>query len=230
MIDTSHRSPNHHARSKPVLGLVLHATAGSFASALSWLINPVARVSAHYLIDKDGRTLQLVPEERAAWHAGKSAWPSLPQVEGSLNDCTIGIELANLNTGRDPYPEAQYAACLHLSRQIVARHQIAARNIVRHLDISPGRKNDPRGFPWDRFLAQLDDDDIDRYRARYFAYVRPSPSLRSRHTAEIQRRQVVQVLGIEQGQLVSNAIGVSDMWAKLLEPAGYVWLPQLEAL
>jgi N-acetyl-anhydromuramyl-L-alanine amidase AmpD len=230
VIDTSVRSSNYHARSKPVLGLVLHATAGSFASALSWLTNPHARVSAHYLIDRDGRTLQLVPEELAAWHAGKSAWPSLPQVNGSLNDCTIGIELANFNTGRDPYPEAQYQTCLNLSRAIVARHQIAARNIVRHLDISPGRKDDPRGFPWERFLAELLDDDGERYRARYLAYVRPSASQRKPHTAQIQRGQVVQVLGITQGQLVSNRLGVSDMWAKILEPAGYVWLPQLEAL
>lgn len=74
----------------------------------------------------------------------------------SLNPISVGIELENLNTGSDPYPEAQYLACLWLSRQIVERHGIHREHVVRHLDIAPGRKTDPGPcFDWSRYRAAL---------------------------------------------------------------------------
>jgi hypothetical protein len=148
-------SPNYAARRAPIQLLVLHATVGSFASAVAWFTNPASRVSAHYLIGKDGQIAYFVDEANAAWHAGKSRWQGVTVIDGSLNDASIGIELENRNNGSDPYPEAQYQAALALSQQIVARHGIARANVVRHLDISPGRKTDPRGFPWDRFVTDL---------------------------------------------------------------------------
>ncbi len=67
MIDTTFTSPNHSSREgKPITMLVLHATAGSARSALAWLTNPAARVSAHYLIDKRGHIYQLVADRMAA--------------------------------------------------------------------------------------------------------------------------------------------------------------------
>ena len=82
----------------------------SAAAALDRLCDPAAKVSAHYLIDEDGSVVQLVPEERRAWHAGVSAW----QGRARLNDCSIGIELVNPGHewGYRPFTEAQYAACM----------------------------------------------------------------------------------------------------------------------
>lgn len=159
-IDSSHRSPNHSARTSggkpvPISMLVIHATAGSASSALSWLCSAASRVSAHYLIGKDGHTYQLVSDDRAAWHAGKSRWMGLNS--NDIQCCSIGIELENANSGIDPYPQAQLAALIDLCREKVAQYHIAADMVVRHAEIAipKGRKTDPAGFPWQEFLLSL---------------------------------------------------------------------------
>ena len=71
-IDQAVRSPNYSLRGgQSISMIVLHATVGSARSALAWLTNPAARVSAHYLIDKSGHIYQLVADEYCAWHAGR---------------------------------------------------------------------------------------------------------------------------------------------------------------
>lgn len=156
LIDTTHRSPNHSSRDGATIKLlVLHATVGSYASSLAWLINPNSGVSTHYLISKTGYINQLVPDDRAAWHAGKSKWFDLDSDE--IQEQSIGIELENKNNGIDPYPAAQMSALLWLSRNLVAEYSIRSDMITRHLDIAipKGRKTDPAGFPWLNFKAAL---------------------------------------------------------------------------
>ncbi len=72
--------------------------------ALQWLCNPVSQVSSHYFVFENGHTLQLVPEERRAWHAGAGHWAG----ETDINSCSIGIEIANPGHpgGLPDYPEA----------------------------------------------------------------------------------------------------------------------------
>src|SRR6266508_660397 len=95
-IDQAIRSPNYSVRGNQSISMiVLHATVGSAASALAWLTNPAARVSAHYLIEKSGHTYQLVADEHAAWHAGRASWHG----QTAINECSIGIELVNDNSG-----------------------------------------------------------------------------------------------------------------------------------
>lgn len=152
-------SPNRQGRpngKRPDL-IVIHATASSFASAFGWLRNPAARVSAHYLIDKDGRTVLLVPSEEEAWHAGLSWWVGFPSYGNSLNWRAIGYELANLNTGNDPYPEAQVAALVEAVAAECRKWAIPAdrRHIVGHWEIAPGRKTDPAGLNLDAVVARV---------------------------------------------------------------------------
>src|ERR1700733_14314145 len=47
------------------------------------------RVSAHFLIRRDGEMLQFVPCAHRAWHAGASSWRG----RRACNDFSIGIEL-----------------------------------------------------------------------------------------------------------------------------------------
>jgi N-acetylmuramoyl-L-alanine amidase len=153
-LDLSIRSPNHSSRrSHQITMLVIHATAGSARGALAWLTSPLSRVSAHYLITKGGQMFQLVPEERAAWHAGRASW----QGETAINECSIGIELENANDGRDPYPREQIDALLALAAEKVKEYHIAPQMVVRHCDIAvpKGRKTDPAGFPWAEFVSRL---------------------------------------------------------------------------
>ncbi len=155
-IDTSHTSPNQSSRGGADISMiVLHSTVGSYAASLAWLCNPSSRVSTHYLIRKDGYIAQLVPDDRAAWHAGASKWFDMGSA--AIRDQSVGIELENSNNGIDPYPQAQMDALLALSKDLVARYQIVPDMVTRHLDIAVpnGRKTDPAGFAWLPFKAAL---------------------------------------------------------------------------
>lgn len=148
----SRLSPNHNAR--PAGGavdtLVLHYTGmRSCAAALDRLCDPVAKVSAHYLIDENGAVHALVPEDRRAWHAGAAFWRGARDVNGH----SIGIELVNPGHefGYRPFPEDQMKTLIGLCADILARHPIAPRNVVGHSDVAPTRKRDPgEKFDWPR--------------------------------------------------------------------------------
>lgn len=152
-------SPNKSSRDGQIIDMiVLHATASGYASALSWLRNPQPahpkdRVSTHYLIAKSGHVAQLVTDDQAAWHAGVASWHG----HTNINERSIGIELENDDSGHDPYPPAQLAACRDLCTSKIAAYAILRANVVRHLDIAvpKGRKTDPAGFPFADFVASL---------------------------------------------------------------------------
>ena len=133
--------------------LILHYTGMPTAgAALERLCDPTAAVSAHYLIDEDGSVVQLVPEERRAWHAGVSHW----QGRTRLNDCSIGIELVNPGHewGYRPFTAAQYDACIGLCRAILDRWPIPPDRVLAHSDVAPARKQDPGElFDWARLAA-----------------------------------------------------------------------------
>ncbi len=143
-------SPNFNERPEntPVDTLVFHYTNMPTAEmALTRLCDPASRVSAHYLIEEGGKIHALVPEDKRAWHAGRSFWRG----RKGLNDRSIGIELANPghSHGYRDFPPEQIRATISLSREIMARHPVVAPNIVGHSDIAPERKQDPgERFPW----------------------------------------------------------------------------------
>jgi len=145
-------SPNHGERKggRRPDALVLHYTGmPSSAEAQAWLRNPAAQVSCHYFVWEDGHIVQLVPEGRRAWHAGRSFW----QGESDLNSASIGIAIANPghDGGLPPFLEAQIAAVIALCRDIAARLAIPPRRVLAHSDIAPLRKRDPgEKFPWAR--------------------------------------------------------------------------------
>ena len=143
-------SPNHDARAAAIDMLVLHYTGMKTADeALARLIDPSAKVSAHYTIDTGGRVYRHVPEERRAWHAGASFWAG----RTALNDCSIGIELVNPGHefGYIPFTDDQIASLIVLAQGIVARHAIPAARVLAHSDVAPARKTDPGElFPWPR--------------------------------------------------------------------------------
>jgi N-acetylmuramoyl-L-alanine amidase len=120
--------------------------------ALKWLCDPRSQVSAHYLIEEDGRIIQLVPEARRAWHAGLSSWRGASDV----NSLSIGIEIVNAGhtAGLPAFPDVQIDAVIALSRELIARYDIAPVRVLAHSDVAPGRKVDPgERFPW-RELAR----------------------------------------------------------------------------
>ena len=147
-------SPNFNERALPVSIIVIHYTGMiDAASALAQLRSPEAKVSSHYMIAEDGQVCRLVAEEKRAWHAGKSHWRGIDDV----NSASIGIELVNPGHewGYRPFPEPQMASLILLMKGIVDRFGVTRGNIVGHSDIAPERKEDPGElFDWER-LAKL---------------------------------------------------------------------------
>lgn len=126
--------------------MVIHYTAMATAQeSLERLCDPVAEVSAHYLIAEDGEVLALVPEERRAWHAGAGRWGEATDV----NSRSIGIELQN--RGAHPYAHSQMLALERLLGEVLARWSIPPERVIGHSDMAPARKGDPGPrFDWRR--------------------------------------------------------------------------------
>ena len=143
-------SPNFEPRKAVPDMIVLHYTGmPTGEAALARLRDPEAKVSSHYVVEEDGRTFRLVPEERRAWHAGVSFWKG----EADVNTRSIGVEIVNPGHefGYRPFPDAQIAAVIELISDIRTRWMVEDDKIVGHSDIAPERKDDPGElFPWKR--------------------------------------------------------------------------------
>jgi N-acetylmuramoyl-L-alanine amidase len=134
--------------------IVLHYTGMQDAeSAIQRLCDPEAKVSSHYLVTEEGKVHRLVDESKRAWHAGRSHWRGITDV----NSASVGIEIVNPGHefGYRPFPEEQIDALIPLVHDIKERYGITRGNVVGHSDIAPARKQDPGElFPWYR-LAKL---------------------------------------------------------------------------
>jgi N-acetylmuramoyl-L-alanine amidase len=128
--------------------IVLHYTGmESGEAAERWLCDPASEVSSHYIVHEDGRIVQMVREADRAWHAGRSSWRGVSDV----NSCSIGIEIANPGHefGYPAFPDGQIEAVIGLCSGICVRHGVAQERVLAHSDVAPGRKRDPgEKFPW----------------------------------------------------------------------------------
>lgn len=171
-------TPNKGGLIKPIY-LIMHFTgAPSASSTINWFMNKAAKVSAHLLIDRDGRINQFVAFNRAAWHAGQSNW----QGRTNLNNHSIGIEFVNsglleakknqdgsiyyfnrltntriLDYQKDcnghaweNYTPAQMDAAVKVAEALVSEYRLV--DVLGHEQIAPGRKVDPGpAFKWELF-------------------------------------------------------------------------------
>lgn len=152
--------------------VVVHGTwMLSDEDALARLCDPLAEVSCHYYITRAGKVVQLVGEERVAFHAGKSqAVDANGELREGLNGWSLGIEIGNAGpfvegapdalaeanlreedwAKAEPYTEVQYVALIALLKDILARNKgISASRVLGHDAVSPGRKSDPgKHFDW----------------------------------------------------------------------------------
>jgi len=177
-------SPNHGGRIEPTL-IVLHDTADRLRpdDTISWFKDPKSKVSAHFVVARDGSVTQMVPCDRAAWHAGKSSWKG----RSGCNNFAIGIEIDNpgkltrvgdhavawfgekfpltqcveMTTpahGRGwwlRYTEAQLETVRELIQALLAAYPTIT-DVAAHWEISPGRKVDTGPhFPLDDMKALL---------------------------------------------------------------------------
>ncbi|HZH98533.1 MAG TPA: N-acetylmuramoyl-L-alanine amidase [Fimbriimonadaceae bacterium] len=140
--------PHRDARPKDMVvdTVVVHATVSpTLEGTTKWFMNPESKVSAHYTIGKDGSIMQHVSTFERAWHAGKSV-----DKEGreGVNSFSIGIELVNLNDGKDPYTRPQVEALYNIIAVMKRRFPIKYITSHEYIAVPKGRKSDPKGFPW----------------------------------------------------------------------------------
>ena len=188
-------SPNHNARPGNVHAIqcvILHATAdrGNERGAEEWMLNPASKVSAHLHIRRDGTATRLVPDRLRAWHAGKSEYLGFSDV----NDISLGWEFANRNDGKEKYTEAQYRTASLLAVHYI-RQGMPLAAFVSHESVARpvGRKNDPKGWDWKRFLS-----DVNALLTPLVADLHPMASVLVR--ARYKRRQ-----DVPRGKLIAAA-------------------------
>ncbi len=143
-------SPNFDIRT-PDLVIIHYTEENSCPQALYTLTNPNTsrKVSANYLICKDGTVFKLVDERYRAWQAGISRWGNF----NNINSISMGIELDN--TGQEPFSEKQIASLLVLLQTIKTRYHIPVGNFIGHADVAPTRRADPGTyFPWEELSTK----------------------------------------------------------------------------
>ena len=144
-------SPNFSKKSRrkqDIKFVIIHYTGmQSEIESLNRLKNPNSKVSCHYLISRNGRIIQLVKDNKIAWHAGKSKWSKFK----NLNKFSIGIELVNKGSdhGYEKFTNLQINYLIKLCKILKKKYQIKKENFLGHSDVSPLRKIDPgEKFPW----------------------------------------------------------------------------------
>ncbi len=138
---------------KNIRFLIIHYTGMQSARvSLKRLKDPKSKVSCHYFIDRNGTIIRMVDDNKTAWHAGKSKWKKIK----NLNNFSIGIEIQNKGhlISYQNFPKKQIFSLTKLIKKLVKQYKIKKENILGHSDIAPLRKMDPgEKFPW-RFLSK----------------------------------------------------------------------------
>jgi len=133
--------------------IVIHYTGmQSERVSIRRLCNKNSKVSSHYLIGKKGNIVSMVNEKNIAWHAGKSKWKNII----NLNNGSIGIELVNKghSNGYENFSKIQVIKLISLCKILIKKYKIKKENILGHSDIAPLRKIDPgEKFPWEKLSS-----------------------------------------------------------------------------
>jgi N-acetyl-anhydromuramyl-L-alanine amidase AmpD len=145
--------------------IVIHDTEGPRDAALNWWTSPnnPYKSSAHDLIDSSGVVWHCVPYDKAAHHVGGSYIPGYNQLdpktgryEPNANLVTIGIELEYpAAPASPPWPQAQVDAAVEHVRELVRTYNIPKANVLRHMDVDPKNRSDPRNLDWEAFLNRV---------------------------------------------------------------------------
>jgi len=128
---------------KPNFIIIHHTAQDSIQQTVKTFTLKETKVSAHYVIGRDGKVIHMLNDYLRAWHAGNGSWGK----NTDINSCSIGIELDN--NGTEPFSDQQINTLLALLTKLKKDYNIPTQNIIGHADIAPSRKVDPSAlFPW----------------------------------------------------------------------------------
>jgi N-acetyl-anhydromuramyl-L-alanine amidase AmpD len=136
--ETRKHTPNITARKKILpTHTLLHHTSGAYAGSVAWCMDPASRVSYHCIVSNTGKRTVLAEPTMRTWHAGISEWKG----RKNCNDFCIGVAFEGDTYTQPPSEDALMSAAEYLE-PIMSEYDIPVRNMIRHADVSPGRKND----------------------------------------------------------------------------------------
>ena len=139
-------------RLKDIQYLIIHYSGMQSARvSMERLKNPNSKVSCHYFINRNGDIYKMIDDTKVAWHAGKSKWKNIK----NLNKYSIGIEIQNKGhfINYQSFPKKQISPLIILIKSLLKKYKIKKNNVLGHSDIAPLRKKDPgEKFPWN-FLS-----------------------------------------------------------------------------
>lgn len=128
---------------KPNFVVIHHTAQNACDQTLKTFTLERTKVSAHYVICKDGTVHHMLNDYMRAWHGGIGSWGN----NTDLNSSSIGIEIDN--NGFEPFEPEQISSLLQLLAQLKSKYQIPVDHFIGHSDIAPRRKVDPNiNFPW----------------------------------------------------------------------------------
>jgi N-acetylmuramoyl-L-alanine amidase len=127
---------------KPNFVIIHHTAQNSLDQTITTFTLSRTQVSAHYVVSRDGRVVQMLNDYLRANHAGIGRWGN----DTDLNSSSLGIELDN--NGNEPYSDAQINSLCALLGTLKRKYNIPTANFIGHADIAPTRKPDPSNFPW----------------------------------------------------------------------------------
>jgi N-acetyl-anhydromuramyl-L-alanine amidase AmpD len=117
--------------------IVLHHSSGAYAGSVSWCMDPVSKVSYHCIVARNGKRTVLATPSQRTWHAGVSSW----QGRKDANSFSIGLAWEG-DTYTTPLSEDAILSAVEYLLPILDEYHIPLSNIIRHADVSPGRKDD----------------------------------------------------------------------------------------
>ena len=120
-----------HRQIQSIDRVVVHVTEGGFWGSVSWLRNPRAHASSHFVVSRRGKIVQLVHLSDIAWHAGH--W--------GTNEQSVGIEHEGFTYGPLGFTSSQYRASARLTAWIARRSlmPIDRRHLIGHDEVPDGR-------------------------------------------------------------------------------------------
>jgi N-acetylmuramoyl-L-alanine amidase len=134
---------------KPNFVVIHHTAQNACEQTLKTFTLERTKVSAHYVICKDGTVHHMLNDYMRAWHGGIGSWGN----NTDLNSSSIGIEIDN--NGFEPFEPEQISSLLQLLAQLKNKYQIPVDHFIGHSDIAPRRKVDPNiNFPWKTLSEQ----------------------------------------------------------------------------
>ncbi|MCJ0741789.1 N-acetylmuramoyl-L-alanine amidase [Pedobacter montanisoli] len=134
---------------KPNFVIIHHTAQDSLAQTIRTFTLTRTGTSAHYVVSRDGSAVQMVNDYLRAQHAGAGKWGNVTD----MNSCSIGIEMDNNGT-TDVWTDAQINSLCALLAGLKKKYSIPTANFIGHADFAPGRKNDPKNFPWKKLAEK----------------------------------------------------------------------------